>query len=107
MMFLNEHEVQEARRFFDDDDTPNLRAGAEALAALVAWTNSNSDGWPYWSKPSRAAQRLMTTLHDARQPWYRGSEVKDISPAMLAAVLRPIKAFLTREGVSHDVLQPR
>lgn len=105
MLFMNEHEVEEALRRFDATETPNLAAGAVTLARLVEWTNRNSDGWPYWPKPSRAAKSLMEALQAASLQYHTGREVEDISAAELARVLRPIKAFLTRQGASHDVLK--
>lgn len=105
MLFMSEYEVEETLHIFDGPATPNLAAGAMALARLVEWTNRNSDGWPYWPKPSRAAKSLMEALEAARKQYYAGREVEDISAAELARVLRPIKAFLTRQGASHDVLK--
>lgn len=107
MVFLNESEVREAQHLAHRSDTPNLAAGADTLARLVEWTNNNSDGWAYWPKPGRAAQKLQEALETARKQYYTGREVEDLSAADLAKVLRPIRSFLTREGVSHDVLQPR
>lgn len=95
-MWMNEHEVEEALRRFDDD-TPNLREGAQVLDRLVRWTNNNSDGWPYWPKPARAANTLMGLLGGADR-----FDPKDISGRQLALALRPIKSFLTRQGVNHD-----
>lgn len=106
-MWMNEHEVEELPRFFDDGHTPNLATGAWILGNLMEWTNSNSDGWPYWNKPSRAAKRLMETLDLARQAQYRGTMTGDMTDAQLRAVLSPIKAFLTRQGVAHDDIIPR
>lgn len=99
MTWLNEYEVEEAVRLFRDDEVPNLSAGAQALQALVNWTNSHSDGWPYWRLPSQAAKRLQQALYEARMQAYR-DRVEDISEADLKAALRPIKAFLTKQGAN-------
>jgi O-acetylhomoserine/O-acetylserine sulfhydrylase-like pyridoxal-dependent enzyme len=98
-MWMNQYEDEELPQFFGDGNTPNLATGAWILGNLMDWTNSNSDGWPYWTKPSRAAKRLMEALNLAKQAYYRGTMVGDLTDAQLRAVLSPIKAFLTRQGV--------
>lgn len=102
MRFMNEYDIEEALRFTAVNELPTLRKGAEALSNLKNWTNSHSDGWPYWQKPVRSANKLMEALETARNSSYRGEEVKDLTDAELKRALSPIKAFLTREGVSHD-----
>lgn len=103
-MWMNEHEVRTMERLLDPEDTPNLAHGAWVLSNLVDWTNRNSDGWPYWTKPSRAATRLMDLLHD-RDYAIRfghdrnGQPLADVTRAELTAAIRPIKAFFTRQGV--------
>jgi hypothetical protein len=108
-MWMNEHDVEDAVLRYSDTDTPNLLAGAQILARLVRWTNRNSDGWPYWSKPGNAAKRLMDVLREneyaARFGHDRNGEpLTDITRADLQRALRPIKAFLTRQGVPHDAV---
>src|SRR5215207_58025 len=102
MTLMNESEVESSLRIFDNADTPNLDKGACVLYDLVGWTNSHSDGWPYWQKPSRAASRLMQHLQAAKTAYYRGEEIEDITDKELTAALSPIKAFLTRQGVDHS-----
>lgn len=105
MLFMNEWDIEDAQRRFRPDETPNLAAGARTLAALADWTNHNSDGWCYWPKPVRAAKSLMTLLQAAGRPGSRWSDpIEDISATDLKKALSPIKAFLTRQGVSHDLL---
>lgn len=95
---MNEHDALEATIRFDDE-TPNLRDAAATLWRLVEWTNANSDGWPYWSKPSTASKRLQQVLHEETRRYYRGEGIEDISDAALKSLLTPIKSFLTRQGV--------
>jgi hypothetical protein len=99
-MWMNEWEVEDAVARFRTDETPNLRKGARVLDRLMRWTNSHSDGWPYWQKPSRAASKLMDLLYDAMR--MRSYDTKDITEAQLRQALSPIKAFLTRQGIDHD-----
>jgi len=105
-MWMNEYEVDECLRHFHPSEVPNLAKGAQVLASLVEWTNSNSDGWPYWRKPANAAKNLMDALHMATQAYYRGTMAQDMTDAQLAKVLSPIKAFLTRQGVDHASVLP-
>lgn len=96
MLFLNEYDVESAViRYATDSSTPNLGTAALALARLVDWTNSHSDGWAYWPKPARAARSLQQLLSDADR-----YNPQDVTPAELQRALVPIKAFLTRQGTS-------
>lgn len=101
MTWMNEYDIEEALRFTAINELPNLRRGAEVLSNLKEWTNDHSDGWPYWQKPARAANRLMEHLEKATRDGYRG-EAKDVTDAELKKALAPIKAFLTRHEVNHD-----
>ncbi len=98
-MWLNEYEVDDAQHRFDPDDTPNLLRAARILRRLVQWTNHNSDGWPYWQKPAKAAGQLMELIYRADR-----FDPQDVTEAELSKALRPIKAFLTRQGVQHDAI---
>lgn len=104
MLFMNEYDVEGALHRFADAETPNLFRGAQHLARLVGWANTNSDGWAYWPKPCRSAKSLMEMLKVATDQYYRGGVVTDVSEAELTKAFRPIKAFLTREGVDHGVV---
>jgi len=99
MTWMNEWDIEDALRQFDPAETPNLAAGAQVLDALRGWANENSDGWVYWPKPSRAAKSLMTLLQGAER-W----DPVDVTPTELKRALAPIKAFLTRQGVAHDLV---
>ena len=55
MYFVNESEVEQLADEFNAEEFPNLARGAQTLNALMDWTNSNSDGWPYWTKPMKAS----------------------------------------------------
>jgi len=105
-MWMNEHEVERAvDQFGDDTERPNLAYAVKVLAKLVAWTNSHSDGWPYWQKPIRAADRLMNAIQSAQARDRDGIE-DDLTDAALKAALRPILAFMTRQAASYDEVLP-
>lgn len=100
-MWMNEMDIEMALRKFDNDETPNLGRAAGILHRLMEWTNDNSDGWPYWKKPANAADTLMMVLTHAQTSYYEGTRGGDITDAELKATLRPVKSFLTRQGVAH------
>lgn len=99
MVFMNEYEIEETFARFNRGETPVLAEGATCLYRLMGWTNENSDGWPYWSKPSRAAQKLQTLLQSPDR-----FDPQDVTPAALKAACTPIKAFLTRQDVDHSAV---
>lgn len=102
MTWMNEYDVEQAvARFSGNPETPNLGYASEVLVRLVGWTNSNSDGWPYWRKPAKAASRLMEALQQASGEYFRGARVTDLPDADLKRALTPVKSFLTRENVPH------
>lgn len=102
MTWMNEYEIEDALRFTAINELPTLRRGAEVLSRLKDWTNQNSDGWPYWQAPAKAANKLMILLTDARTHYYRGGGDGDITEAELRKALTPIKSFLTRQNVAHS-----
>lgn len=94
-MWMNEWEVRDQPDRFDAETHPNAERGARILLNLLVWVNNNSDGWPYWSKPTRAADRLMDLLRKTDA----GCSGADVTAEELAYALRPIKSFLTKHGV--------
>ena len=97
-MFANEYDIKNFVTLFATEETPNLAKGAAALQTLCDWTNQNSDGWPYWTKPLKASLKLVELLshHEAMA---RSSELVDCQKPQLTAALTPIKSFYTRQGV--------
>lgn len=98
-MWMNEWDIERALDTFSETDTPNLLYGAQVLDKLREWTDSNSDGWAFWPKPAKAASRLSGILYDALVKEMHG--LTDITDQELRSACRPVKAFLTRHGVSH------
>lgn len=100
MNFANEFDIESwVRKYATRNlwDTPNLARGANTLDRLATWANDNSDGWCYWPKPCRAANKLITLLSE-----HDGFEPGDVTDQELTKALTPIKAFLTRQGVTHS-----
>ena len=89
---MNEHDVEEAWRRFQLH--PVLGPAARTMANLVEWTNANSDGWPYWRKPSDAAAGLQNILMNALR--MRGGDHPAVTADDYKLALRPLKAFRTR-----------
>lgn len=102
MFFMSEDEIDQMLYRFDDET--NLIEGARTLYRLKEWTNNNSDGWPYFSKPAQAAKGLMMMLTEADTSQRWGEPTKDVERSVLNATFRPIKAFLTRQGVEYSAV---
>ena len=105
MRFANDYDRHRfQQRFNNNTGFPVLGRAADNLAALADWADQNSDGFHSWPKPLRAAQGLIALLEDAekreRESWSTG-RMADATTAELTAALRPVKAFLTRQGVQH------
>ena len=103
MIFLNEYEVDSFLLRFDPVEQPNLAYCSRVLAALMEWTDGNSDGWAYWQKPLKASARLSALLHDHRY----AEDGVDVTDVEVKRALTPIKAFLTRQGENWQVILPR
>jgi MoxR-like ATPase len=100
---MNEHDVEEARHQWQDHKV--LGPAAETLSNVVWATNACSDGWAYWPKPVRAAQRLMTMLDTCAQLDRRAKELPDDAEllATYKLAVRPLKALRTRQGMDFDI----
>jgi hypothetical protein len=100
---MNEYEVEEALRWFDEEDQANLIYAARVLYRLMRWTNSCSDGWPYWQKPRRASAKLQALVQAGREKNRRNyGDLEDCTEAEMKAAFTPIKSFLTRIGTAHS-----
>jgi len=102
MRYMNDHDLDEAVSRFTRSTTPNRLALALMVRNLADWTNSNSDGWAYWVKPLRAAQRAMEHIAGGTWAEEEAQEANDITDAAMAAAARPVKAFLTRQHATPD-----
>lgn len=108
MKFMNDYDIAYALRRFmprggpSDSPTPNRARLAVLVNNLADWTNENSDGWAYWAPPLKAAQRAIALVESTTNAANDEQERHDATDAEVAAAVRPIKAFLTRQKVSAD-----
>ncbi len=102
-MFMNEYEIDDAAQRFAAD--PILGPATKTLQNLKDATNANSDGWPYWQKPARAAKALMDLIDTAvLNAW---STKVEITPSQVRKAMTPIKAFRTRSGLDFEIVEVR
>ena len=99
---MNDYDLAIAQRRFCLDKfgpaTPNRAFLVRVVIALYHWTNANSDGWPYWTKPRNAARKAIGHIESTTYEANRQQELLDVSDADTAKALVPIKSFLTRQG---------
>jgi hypothetical protein len=92
---MNTWDIEDAKLRFQDH--PVLGPATQTLSNLEDWTDRNSDGWAYWPKPVRAADRLMTLI-EGTDRW--DTERLDATPQAYKAALQPLRAFKTRHGAT-------
>lgn len=84
---------------------PLLHQAARFLHAFMQEVDQHSDGWPYWSAPSKAAAKLME-LVERKPEEYRTPRTHDISRDEYKKALTPIKSFYTRVGYKAGMKYP-
>jgi hypothetical protein len=89
--YMDEFDVTQACRIHRDH--PVLGPAAGLLFNLMTVVNENSDGWPYWNAPQRASERLRDLLQGRLDP----------TPEHYKRAVTPVKAFLTRKGLSCPI----
>ena len=102
MLHMNRWDLRYARERFTRSTTPNRLALALVVDQLREWADDNSDGWAYWPKPARAAAKAMVLIQSTTGRANIQQEENDITDEEMRAAARPIKAFLTRQGVSAE-----
>jgi hypothetical protein len=103
---MNYYDIDTALRRFDPSATPNRAYLAQVVDAMQTYANTHSDGWAYWPKPARACARAFELIDGYTTPERIKQEEVDATDAEVAAALRPIKAFLTRQGERHENVLP-
>lgn len=98
MRYMNDYDLDNAVRRFDNGSVPNRLAVAVMVARLADWANSHSDGWAYWPKPCRSAARAIALIDSTAYPEYDRREREDITVSERTKAAAPIKAFMTREA---------
>ena len=106
MLYMNDYDRLAAARFFDTGRTPNRAYIVTVVDNLARWADCHSDGWAYWPKPVRAAERAMRLVASTTNAENEYRARVDATNAEVTAALRPIKAFLTRQGVAHGEVIP-
>lgn len=107
MLFMNDFDIESAAIFAKQVHSPNLMRATANLERLADWANNNSDGWAFWPKPARSAKALMEAIQRFQKGYREGIDtdtLNDILAESLPNALRPIKAFLTRQGVDHTLI---
>lgn len=104
-MWMNRYEIERAVVHFARD--PVLGPAARFLRAFQEEVDKISDGWPYWSPPSKAASRLMALLNAHLFAGMGGyPNLPAASAADVRRCLTPIKAFMTRRGTAAGMKMP-
>jgi hypothetical protein len=106
MQFMNDYDLDCARSRFGRGQTPNRLALVMVVDNLREWADSVSDGWAYWPKPARAADKAMTLINSRTSRENDEQERHDITEAEMLAAVRPIKAFLTKAAKERHGLHP-
>jgi hypothetical protein len=106
MRYMNEYDLFSAQRRYDPARVPNRAYLTQVIMALAEWANHNSDGWAYWPKPCRAAARAIELVESTAYPEYERRQREDATDAETMAAVRPIKAFLTRQGERPEAILP-
>lgn len=107
MLFMNDFDIESAAIFAKQVHAPNLMRAVANLERLADWANNNSDGWAFWPKPCQSAKRLQEAIQRFQKGYREGEAVdtlEDIMAESLPNALRPIRAFLTRQGVDHTLI---
>lgn len=99
---MNDHDIQDAVFRFGLC-APNRAHVARVVRNLSMWANENSDGWAYWPKPARAAAKAMEQIQSTTSMENVLQEQKDLTRAEALTAVRPIRAFLTRQGVDRQL----
>jgi hypothetical protein len=104
-MWMNEGQIDEAKHRYETH--PTLGPATRFLSEWRHEVNAHSDGWPYWTPPSKAAERLMQLIH-AQMRGGMGAYPKVAEPtiAEVKKTLVPIRAFMFKRGAAAGMKMP-
>jgi len=102
-MWMNEYEIDQATDQFHEDVV--LRPACLTLSNLRDAVNDNSDGWPYWQAPAKAAGKLMELIQQAQNQERHGG-AHQITVQQVRKALTPVKSFRTRTGLQFVMVAP-
>jgi hypothetical protein len=103
---MNDYDLDCARARFTRSTTPNRLALVLVVDNLREWADSVSDGWAYWPKPCRAAEKAISLIESRTYAENLAQEDNDISDAEMLDAVKPIKSFLTRMAKERHGLHP-
>jgi hypothetical protein len=101
MKYMNDYDLQRARVTYIPGVTPNRHRVTYVVSRLAIWADANSDGWCYWPKPCRAAAKAIALIDSETNAINDHKRQVDATDAEVKGAISPIKAFLTRQGVSR------
>jgi hypothetical protein len=111
MKWMNRWDIDEAQGRWASGarSHPVLEAAVQTLRNLRDYADANSDGWAYWPKPARAANRLKVLIEADESALTDNSERRytprtDATEAALRKAYAPIKAFCTRQGIDSTTI---
>lgn len=105
MRYMNDFDLARACQRYTEERTPRRLALTLVVTALAEQTNRVSDGWAYWPKPCRAADKAISLIESTAYPEYERRQREDITEAEFKAALTPIKSFLTRHAHVYSAAQ--
>lgn len=97
-MFMNQSEIEDiaSRRHA----CPNVRKGVKLMQELMQAVNDQSDGWAYWTPPSKSCEKLQALLATAGN-LHHGTN-GTITDAQLKAAISPIRSMVTTQKTRNS-----
>lgn len=106
MPFINEYEAEDLELTWRSH--PVMAPATRTLWNLIDVVNENSDGWAYWTKPQKAAARLMAMIDAASKARYsrEGTPSDDDLMAAYRRCIPTLKRFRTTSGLQFKIETP-
>ena len=88
MIFMNDYDIAIAEQRVKPGTVKAM--ALQILKDHMEVINSNSDGWAYWSAPTKAAKRLMELIQGP-------NTVSELTASQcLKTAVKPLRAFYTK-----------